>query len=360
MGVYRSLVCGSLGVALAIGSPVCLGQATAGSTDVDLHAVHNALFASFLPVDELPNDPMTTGLLKAARDGIWQEAGSAEPFRQLLRPFVNLHGFPEACGLAVAMQGSGGPSFASLLPQKRQRILFLLQRCSDNSTRRLAATVRNFYIVKGYGAVQEPLTAVKLNLYAPPEYLKAHMPHLPPTRLAYNAGKKELGEKDGHQIDVLIVGSGPAGSVLAHELRQNGKRVLLLERGSFVIPGSMETRLIDELIDTRESMDGTIRIRNGMGVGGGSQVNVDLCFAPTTEAIRTRIEGWRKAGYIAPDQFTQAELAREYEWVKHVIGTRSQRQQSRAMGWSKTFRAASQTLQLEHLPAGRVSFSGDG
>jgi choline dehydrogenase-like flavoprotein len=70
-------------------------------------------------------------------------------------------------------------------------------------------------------------------------------------------------------------------------------------------------------------MDGTIRIRNGMGVGGGSQVNVDLCFAPTTEAIRTRIEGWRKAGYIAPDQFTQAELAREYEWVKHAIGTRT-------------------------------------
>ena len=52
-----------------------------GSTDVDLHAAHDALFASFLPVEELPNDPATTGLLKAARDGIWQQAGSADHFR---------------------------------------------------------------------------------------------------------------------------------------------------------------------------------------------------------------------------------------------------------------------------------------
>lgn len=152
--------------------------------------------------------------------------------------------------------------------------------------------------------------------------MKAHTPHLTPTRLVYNSEKKEITEKDGHAIDVLIVGSGPAGSVLAHELRKGGKRVLLLERGSFVIPGSMETRLIDDLIDTRTSMDGTIRVRNGMAVGGGSQVNVDLCFAPTTEAIRTKIEGWRKAGQIAADEFSQAELADEYEWVKREIGTR--------------------------------------
>ena len=145
-----------------------------------------------------------------------------------------------------------------------------MHQCPENAPRRLAATVRNFYIVKGYGAIQGQLTGIKLDMFAPPEYLNANMPHLAPTRLVYNSAKKEVEEKDGHPIDVLIVGSGPAGSVLAHELRQGGKRVLLLERGSFVIPGSMETRLIDDLIDTRTSMDGSIRIRNGMGVGGGS------------------------------------------------------------------------------------------
>jgi choline dehydrogenase-like flavoprotein len=316
-------------MALVLSPVLCLGQNAAKTsqpsapTDAGFHAVYDALFASFLPIDELPNDARTTALLTAARDGIWQQAGSAPALRQLLGPMTNLDAFRGACGLGAVLDGRSDVSFAALTKPQRQQVIFLLQSCADNDPRRLAATLRNFYIVKGYGAIQEPLTGVKLNLFAPPEYLKAHMPHLAPTRLIYDAIRKEIVEKDGHAIDVLIVGSGPAGSVLAHELRQKGRRVVLLERGSFVIPGSMETRLIDDLIDTRTSMDGTIRIRNGMGVGGGSQVNVDLCFAPTTEAIRTKIEGWRKAGEIGPDEFTQAELGREYDWVKREIGTRT-------------------------------------
>jgi choline dehydrogenase-like flavoprotein len=293
------------------------------SPETGLHAVHNALFASFLPVDDLPNDPRTTGLLIAARDGIWEQAAGSPAFRQLVQPFADLPALGSGCGIERAIEPAGRRSFAALDRGERQRVLLLMQQCSQDAPRRLAATVRNFYIVKGYGAIQEQLTGIKLDLFAPPEYLQANMPHPAPTRLLYNSVKKEVEEKDGHPVDVLIVGSGPAGSVLAHELRQGGKRVLLLERGSFVIPGSMETRLIDELIDTRTSMDGNIRIRNGMGVGGGSLVNVDLCFAPTTAAIRTRIEGWRAAGQIAADQFTQPELAQEYEWVKREIGTRT-------------------------------------
>jgi len=321
----------SLAAQLAVGIG-CIGLAAHASwaqalpdssPEIVLHAVHDALFASFLPVNDLPNDPKTARLLMAARDGIWHEAERSDGFRQLLLPFTDLRGFGNACRIAPVVQGAGGTSFDALDNTQRQRVLSLMQHCEENAPRRLAATARNFYIVKGYGAVQEELTGVKVNLYAPEEYLKAHAPHLAPTRLIYDSEKKEITEIDGHAIDVVIVGSGPAGSVLAHELRKGGKRVLLLERGSFVVPGSMETRLIDDLIDTRTSMDGTIRIRNGMAVGGGSQVNVDLCFAPTTEAIRTKIEGWRKAGQIAPDEFMQTELAHEYEWVKSAIGTRN-------------------------------------
>jgi hypothetical protein len=321
--VFAALLVASIGSGgqIAVTGPAQSGSAP--STETGLHAVHDALFASFLPVDDLPNDPRTTGLLIAARDAIWRQAGSLPAFRQVVQPFADLSGFGSTCGIAQVIQPAGRTSFAALNKDERQRVLFLMQQCSGNAPRRLAATVRNFYIVKGYGAIQEQLTGIKLDLYAPPEYLKANMPRLPPTRLVYNSVKQEVEEKDGHPIDVLVVGSGPAGSVLAHELRQGGKRVLLLERGAFVVPGSMETRLIDDLVDTRTSMDGNIRIRNGMGVGGGSLVNVDLCFAPTTLAIRTKIEAWRKAGQIATDEFTQAELAQEYEWVKREIGTRT-------------------------------------
>ena len=146
--------------------------ASSAASDNALHAVHDALFASFLPVTDLPNDTKTEGLLMAARDGIWKQAGSSAEFRQLLLPFVDLRGFGSRCGIAQALPGTGAASFAGLSPDNRQHVLFLLQSCSDNAPRKLAATVRNFYIVKGYGAVQGQLTGVKLNLFAPTAYVE--------------------------------------------------------------------------------------------------------------------------------------------------------------------------------------------
>jgi choline dehydrogenase-like flavoprotein len=297
-------------------------QAQPAGADEPLHLAHNALFSSFLPVDELSADRNINSLLLATRDQMWSAAHNAPAFRELVQPFTDLRQFGQSCGIDSVVKQSGNGSFAGLDRQQRDRTLYLLQSCDANGPRHLAATVRNFYVVKGYGGIQEQVTGVKINLFASAEYIEQHRPKLSPSSLRYDRERHELVSKDG-PFDILIVGSGPAGSVLAHELRRSGKRVLLLERGSFVIPGSMETRLIDDLIDTRASLDGTIRIRNGMAVGGGSEVNVDLCFAPTSDVIRSKIEGWRKAGRIAPDQFTQAELAQAYEWVKQTIGTRS-------------------------------------
>ena len=155
-------------------------------------------------------------------------------------------------------------------------------------------------------------------------YIDAHRPRLPPTLLRYDPASKEIALKQG-EIDYLVVGAGPAGSVLAHELRRGGKHVVLVERGSFTVPGAMETRLIDDLKEsrgTRTSVDGGIFIKNGMAVGGGSLVNVDLCFAPTLPTVQFKINQWRSAGRIGKDDFTLAELAKAYEWVKAAIGTR--------------------------------------
>jgi choline dehydrogenase-like flavoprotein len=305
--------------AVLLSSVLCCG---AGAQQTEpLRAAHDALFASFLPIDELANDAGMMALLAGARDRLWTIVSSDPQLRTLEGSFEDLRSFHGACGIGFTGEDHA-VTFAELSSVQRRELLQRLESCDANGPRSIATAVRTFYIVRGYEAIQEPLSGERLRLFAPPAYVAAHRPVLPPTRLVYDAKDKDLRERDGHAIDVLIVGSGPAGSVLAHELRRGGKRVVLLERGSFLVPGAMDTRLVDGLLDNKTTVDGGIRVHNGVAVGGGSAVNVDLCFAPTSDEIRTKIEGWRRAGNIAPQEFTQAELAREYAWVKREIGTR--------------------------------------
>jgi choline dehydrogenase-like flavoprotein len=297
-------------------------QSSALANDDSLHAVHEALFSSFLPVDELKQDSLTLALFTEVGNNIWSAANHAPEFRQLLSPFADLRSFGSSCGIQAYLRPTGLTSFDSLTRPQRDHVLWLLTSCDENEPRRLAMTVRNFYVAKVYGALQETLSGISLNLSAPHRWIAEHRPKLPPTRLRFDRDSSEIISTDS-PIDYLIVGSGPAGSVLAHELRRGGKHVLLIERGSFIVPGSMQTRLIDDLLDSRTSDDGAIFIHNGMAVGGGSQVNVDLCFAPTLPAIQSKIESWRSDGRIGPDDFTREQLASAYEWIKSVIGTRT-------------------------------------
>jgi hypothetical protein len=280
-----------------------------------LRTTHDALFASYLPVDELRDQPDLARMFEAVKEGIWASAGQAPAFQKLIAPFTDLGRFAPGCGVS---------GFATLTPAARQHALYLLHTCAANDARRLAMSVRAFYLRQTYGLLQEKLTGVKLNLYAPDAYSVQHRPRLPATRLRYDRARQEIA-REGGEIDYLIVGSGPAGAVLGHELRRGGKRVVLVERGPFTIPGAMETRLVDELKEdngTRTSVNGAIFIRNGAAVGGGSLVNVDLCFAPTLPTIQFKIDGWRHEGRIGKSDFTLPELARAYEWVKASIGTR--------------------------------------
>jgi len=305
--------------ALSLAALVPVPAADAGRETYD------ALFASFLPVAEVQHKPELSQMFLKARERMWQMAGTAPAFRGLLAPFSDLRTFGDACGMSGFLKATQGASaFEQLTATQRSHALFLLQTCSLNDPRRLTMNVRNFFVSTVYGALQEPLTGVKLNLYAPSAYINEHLPKLPATRLQYDRAKKEVALKNA-EIDYLVVGSGLAGAVLAHELRRGGKRVVLVERGSFTVPGALETRLIGELKEsngTRTSVDGGVFIRNGMAVGGGSLVNVDLCFAPTLPTVQSRIASWRQAGRIGDGDFTIDEVARAYEWVKSAIGTR--------------------------------------
>lgn len=288
--------------------------------DASLLAINDALFNAFIPVEEVKNDQHLEQLLVSARDRLWRARASMPEVGQILNAFEDLRPTERVCGTAEYLDPVKG-AFAALPVIRQRRVLFLLQTCPSNDARRLAMNARNFYITATYGTLQEELSQTKLPVYAPEKFIEGHRPELPPSRLRYDAGRGEIFRADG-PIDYLIVGSGAAGSVLAHELRRNDKRVLLLERGSFVIPGSMNTREVGGLIDKRFTSDGSVLVQNGMAVGGGTTVNIDLCFAPTGADVWSKIENWRRAGRIGPSDFTKPQLTAAYAWVKTALRTR--------------------------------------
>jgi hypothetical protein len=123
------------------------GMPQAGPPADRLRATHDALYASFLPVEELRQDAQLAKMFAAASDGLWSAAGQAPAFRELLKPFANLSALGAACGISDYLKTPG--AFAEFTAPQRQHVLFLLQSCSQNEPRRLAMNVRNFYVVKG-------------------------------------------------------------------------------------------------------------------------------------------------------------------------------------------------------------------
>lgn len=91
--------------------------------------------------------------------------------------------------------------------------------------------------------------------------------------------------------DVVIVGSGAGGGVVAAELSRAGRSVVILEAGPFVAETSMPRGELDAygrlylnhgLLST---WDGSVTILAGSGVGGGTLVNWMTCI-DVPEAVR--------------------------------------------------------------------------
>ena len=51
-------------------------------------AVHDALFASYIPIEEVKDKPELVALFTEVRDQIWTAAGKAPAFQALLAPFT--------------------------------------------------------------------------------------------------------------------------------------------------------------------------------------------------------------------------------------------------------------------------------
>jgi choline dehydrogenase-like flavoprotein len=105
--------------------------------------------------------------------------------------------------------------------------------------------------------------------------------------------------RDGRaDYDTIVVGSGAAGGILAYRFAQEGRRVLVLERGPHVDPRRFTDDEVDQYLRLYNAgalqlaTDFRLQVLQGMCVGGGTTVNNALCLDPPPEVL----DEWSKRG----------------------------------------------------------------
>jgi choline dehydrogenase-like flavoprotein len=311
---------------------------SAGTNAEDVATTHEALFNLWFPLSELGLPPeveqsvaeisaeVSKGMLAAfvqsplaaVLDGMTQPA--ALPFYEQLTASSDpaVHAFISAPG------GFGGMDAELRAPL----FSFLFEGSAGPLSTQMAAILREAYLSSIWDL---PLAETLAAFLAPPVfvnrpdiYASLNAPSIAPSRLVYDAAQKTIRHQDG-PIDYLVVGSGPGGATVASQLQAAGKRVVLIEKGPFVVWGSMTTRSYPRLMyrgDRAATTDNAIIIRSGETLGGGSTVNIDLAFSPLESTVQARINAWIEEG-LMDSSYSTERLAGAYEWVRATIGTRT-------------------------------------
>jgi choline dehydrogenase-like flavoprotein len=122
------------------------------------------------------------------------------------------------------------------------------------------------------------------------------------------------------EADVVVVGSGPAGAVVAYELARAGRRVVLLEEGPPLVPADFELEGGRSM--ARTMREGGLRTTRGtilptmqaVCLGGGSLVNSAICVRPPEFVF----ERW--ASEFELGRTSRAELDPHFDAVAKELG----------------------------------------
>jgi choline dehydrogenase-like flavoprotein len=189
-------------------------------------------------------------------------------------------------GLTNGLSGGPWKAFARLSQAERERVLMRWATSPIPQLRTAFAGFRRLLIFLAYadpGAPEAPNPLPALTGYEPDrprvtDDLTTIRP-LDLERTAHaSAGPVEL------TADVVIVGSGASGGVMAAELTKAGRSVVVLEAGPFVDEATMPRAELDAYSrlylnhGLLATWDGAITILAGSGVGGGTLVNWMTCI----------------------------------------------------------------------------------
>ena len=338
---------------------------------------HIALFDLWFPLADLPIPPdvkvQVAPIADQVRAGMLQEFEESESLMGLLTgmtdpkllPFYDCLAGSADPAVKVFLAARGG--FGGMAAELRSPLFsFLFEGSCGPASTRVAMVLREAYLS---GVWDLPLGVPLTGILPPPVFMPdveiysaLHKPKLPPSRLYYDPNQKSVRHRDG-PIDCLVVGSGPGGATVAHQLWKAGKRVVVVETGPWVVWGSMDTRSYPELMfqrDAAATADNGVILRSGQTLGGGSAVNIDLAFSPLEATIQARVGAWKEKGLIDPRFYTQADLASAYQWVRETIATRQLSQtelnQDNRVLWDGAERLGVDP-RLYHLNRYRVGYS---
>jgi choline dehydrogenase-like flavoprotein len=215
--------------------------------------------------------------------------------RLLEQPFANL------------ATGAGFAAFRDMDAAARERLLLrwigsplLLRRSGVNAFRKLLT----FIAYADPGSADEP-NQLPIDI----GYVRDDPP-LPPKLAAITPIDVDRRAAGGHEApveltaDVVVVGSGAGGGVIAAELAKAGRSVLVVEAGPFVDESTMPHDELDAYgrlylnYGLLSTWDGAITMLAGSGVGGGTLVNWMTCLDAPTEV---RAEWVREHGLEGVD-----------------------------------------------------------
>jgi choline dehydrogenase-like flavoprotein len=110
------------------------------------------------------------------------------------------------------------------------------------------------------------------------------------------------------QCDILIIGSGAAGGVLASTLAESGnKKIILVEKGGYYNKDFFNQHELDMNVlyaerGARSTNDDAMPVRGGECVGGGTTVNFALCFDPVPQVW----EKWKNTYHLQGFSFDES------------------------------------------------------
>ncbi len=132
--------------------------------------------------------------------------------------------------------------------------------------------------------------------------------------------KGEQVDGDLHLVaDVCVIGSGAGGAVIAKELAEAGRDVVVLEQGGYYTKTDFTQReeemmpLLYEDMGQRATVDQSVLILQGRNVGGSTVHNLCYCFRTPEPILRkwAREDGLREMSY--------ADLVPSFERVEKML-----------------------------------------